>query len=331
MQNFERLKLDTDGSFLRSLARKAAMKTNADFGGLNLKAREGKASDIFGDGGPRDPKVQMALRALILAPDWTESNLVTVLNTVKTGNILGEPAEMERIEKNMYRHMWLRVGSRALAIQFIINMLLAGIDPDRDLYDLYEEAGFFGKVDDNTPKWSKFRWLDVNASLFSPTESRKFVSVFGHFGDPLKWTADFFNDSPIAPLDRKGSVAARMVVETITGADYSGRRFTTWREIMGIDYDAGVYQRKTTLKDGTVMMPGDSKAGKYAGKLSRFSTKTGAVSLEQVLGGGYLWTQLFKFMPLQGRAAIEFVTGQKDAFDFMMELTGTKYGRTYPK
>jgi homoaconitase/3-isopropylmalate dehydratase large subunit len=100
---------------------------------------------------------------------------------------------------------------------------------------------------------------------------------------------------------------------------------------MGIDYDAGVYQRKTTLKDGTVMMPGDSKAGKYAGKLSRFSTKTGAVSLEQVLGGGYLWTQLFKFMPLQGRAAIEFVTGQKDAFDFMMELTGTKYGRTYPK
>ena len=330
--NFERLKTDTDGSFRRALARKAALKTNADFGGLNLKAREGKASDFMGAGGPRNPRVQMALRAMILAPDWTESNLVTVLNVLKAQNVLGQPDELKRIEKNMYRHMWLRVGSRALAIQFVINSLLAGLDPDRDLFDMYREAGFFGQEGDkNIPKWSKFRWLDINASLLSPTESRKFISVFGHFGDPLKWTADFFNDSPIAPLDRKGSVAMRMIVETITGADYSGRRFTTWREIMGIDYDAGVYQRKTTLSDGTIKLPGESKAGKYAGKLSRFSTKTGAVSLEQVLGGGYLWTQLFKFMPLQGRALIEFVTGQKDAFDFAMEFTGTKYGRTYPK
>lgn len=331
-KNFDWVKNDTDGSRKRALARKAAMKVNADFGGLNLKAREGKATDYFGYGGPRNPRTQMMLRALILAPDWTESNLVTILGMLKGADVLGQPDMLKDIEKNMYRHMWIRVGSRALAIHFVINLLMAGIDPERDLYDLYKEAGFFGQEGDKSiPKWSKFRWLDANFSLFSPTESNKFVSVLGHFGDPLKWTTDFFFDSPIAPLERKGSVAARAVAEFITGADYSGRRFTTFREIMGIDYDAGVYQRKTTLKDGTVMLPGDSKAGKYAGKLSRFSVETGAVNLEQIFGGGYLWTQLFKFAPLQARGMMEYITGQKDGFDFLMEFTGTKYGRTYPQ
>jgi len=227
--------------------------------------------------------------------------------------------------------MWLRVGSRALTISFLINLLLSGVDPDRDLYDLYQQAGFFGKTDDETPSWWKFRWLDVNATLFSPTDSRKYVSVAGHFGDGVKWTADLLKDGPLAPLERKGSVAMRAVVEAITGADYSGRRFTTLREILGMDYDAGYYQRKTTLSDGTVMMPGDSKAGKYKGKLSRFSVKTGSVDLEQVLGGGYLWTQVFKFTPLQVRGMVEYILGQKDGFDLLMETTGTKYGRTYVK
>ena len=326
----DRLKADYDGSYMRALARQAAKKINADFGGLNLRAREGKVSDLFKDGGPRDPRVQMALRALILAPDWTESNLFTVLAALKKENVLAQPKEIDRMTKNVYRHMWLRVGSRALAIQALINLLLSGVDPDRDLYDLYEEAGFFGGDEEN-PSWWKFRWLDINASMFSPTESKKFISVAGHFGDPLKWTADIINDGPLAPLERKGSVAMRAVVEAITGADYSGRRFTTLREITGTDYAAGTYQRKTTLADGTVKLPGDSKAGKYAGKLSRFSVKTGSVDLEQVLGGGYLWTQVFKFTPLQIRGLAEYILGQKDGFDLLMEATGTKYGRTYVK
>jgi len=330
-EHYEELKSDYDGSFRRALARRAAKKINADFGGLNLRAREGKVSDLFRDGGPRDPRVQMALRALILAPDWTESNLYTILAALKKENVLAQPDVLDRMNKNVYRTMWLRVGSRALTISFLINLLLSGVDPDRDLYDLYQQAGFFGKTDDETPSWWKFRWLDVNATLFSPTDSRKYVSVAGHFGDGVKWTADLLKDGPLAPLERKGSVAMRAVVEAITGADYSGRRFTTLREILGMDYDAGYYQRKTTLSDGTVMMPGDSKAGKYKGKLSRFSVKTGSVDLEQVLGGGYLWTQVFKFTPLQVRGMVEYILGQKDGFDLLMETTGTKYGRTYVK
>jgi len=324
------MRADPEGT-LRRLAKMAADKVNGDFGGLNLRARGGKVTDLFGKGGPRDPRVQMALRALILAPDWTESNLYTVLAAMKREDISGSTEAMQRAKQNMFRHMWLRVGSRALAIQFMINLLLAGLDPDRDMYDMYEEAGFYGKKSDDTPSFLKFRWLDVNASMLSPTESKKFISIFGHFGDPLKWTADIINDGPLAPIDRKGSVAMRAIVEAITGSDYSGRRFTTLREILGMDYDAGEYQRKTTLADGTVKYAGESKSGKYAGRLSKFSVKTGPVELEQILGGGYLWTQVFKFTPLQVRGVVEYILGQKDGFDMLMELTGTKYGKTYVK
>lgn len=329
-QNADKIRPDNDpdGRYVRMLAREAAEKVNADFGGLNMRARTGKVDDLFGKGGPRSAKAQMMLRGLLLAPDWTESNLYTVMASFKRGDTYATPREINDMRRNMYRTMWLRVGSRAMMLQLLGMLFMAGLDDDKDLYDLYCEAGFPGCGDDAAPHWAKFRWLDLNLSALSPSESRKFVSVLGHFGDPIKWTVDLIKDGPFAPIDRKGSVALRSIVEFITGSDYSGRRFTTLSELLGID-QPGVYQRRTRLANGEVRYPGESRGGKYKGQLSRFSVKTGPLRLDQATS--YMMTQGLKFVPLQARGLAEYLTGAKDGFDLTAELLGAKYGRTYVK
>jgi hypothetical protein len=315
-----------DDEYKFEIARIAAEQVNADFGGLDLRGRSGKLSDYFGEPGPRNPVHQMVLRGLFLAPDWTESNATAFLGMLKRGKRFATPAEVQNIQRAAYRTMWMRVASRAMMLQLALNMALAVTDPDKSLADLYAESGFPGFGDEDAPKASKLRWLDVNISRMSPSESRKFLSVWGHFMDPLKWSVEAVNEGFLAPIERKGSSAMRGLYEMVSGANWAGRRYNTLQDFY--NWDPEYYQYRVVDEDGTVHMPGEEKRGRYEGMMTRPSSRTGHVRTDELP----LWAfdQSMKFVPLQVRALIDYVMGSHDALDAMAQMVGAKMSRTYP-
>lgn len=333
----ERLKTDYDGAFRLGLATQVANLSNDDFGGMNHMARGGRIDTLAKPSFlktkiamPRHARTAMLARALLLAPDWTESNLMTVLRSVWKDGKMAEDKEILEIGRKLHQHMWLRVVSRGLFLQILINAVMAGLDDERDIWDLYKEAGFPGYGDDLAPKWQKLRWLDINLSMLSPNDSRKFVSILGHFADPFHWTMDMFGERGglMTPLMKKGSPGAKTVLSFIDGVDWAGRRFTTWDEFWGTDDDAGIYQRRTKQSDGTYKEAGESKAGRYQFQISRYGLDKGPVGADQMFT--YTFEQLRRFFPIQTRTAMDYAMGTKDGFDFIGGMLGFKATRTWP-
>jgi hypothetical protein len=329
----ERLKTDYDGSFRKGLVKGIADLSNGDFGGMNSQATHGRIDTLKGLGisMPRHARTTMLMRALFLAPDWTESNLMTVMRTFWKDGDMATDDEMNNINRRLHQHMWLRVISRGLFLQITINAIMAGLDPDRDFLDLYREAGFPGYSDDLAPKWQKLRWLDANVSLLSPNESRKFISVMGHFADPFHWATDMFNEDGgfLSPIMKKGSPGAKAVLSAMTGVDWAGRRFSSFEEFWGIDTDAGVYQRRTKQSDGTYKEAGESKAGRYKWQISHYGLDRGSVASGELFT--YTLEQLRRFLPIQTRTLMDTAMGTKDEMDLLMDLLGFKGSRTWPK
>ena len=240
-------------------------------------------------------------------PDWTESNAVAFLGMLKRGKRFATPAEIQQIQTAAYRTMWLRVAGRAVMLQLALNMALAVSDPEKSLADMYAEAGFPGFGDADAPKASKLRWLDANISRFSPNESRKFLSVWGHFADPIKWGVEAVNDGLLAPFEKKGSSAVRGLYEYITGSNWAKRRYNTLQEFYGW---------------------GEHEDGRFKGQMTRPSSRIGHVRNDELP----LWAfdQSMKFVPLQIRALIDYAMGSHDALDAFAQMLGAKMSRTYP-
>lgn len=333
----ERLKTDYDGSFRLGIATQVSNLSNDDFGGMNHMARGGRIDTLAKPrflktkiAMPRHARTTMLARALLLASDWTESNLMTVLRSVWKDGKMADDKEILEIGRKLHQHMWVRVVSRGLFLQILINAVMAGLDDERDIWDLYKEAGFPGYGDELAPKWQKLRWLDINLSMLSPSDSRKFISILGHFADPFHWTMDMFGERGglMTPLIKKGSPGAKTVLSFIDGADWAGRRFTTWDEFWGIDDDAGIYQRRTKQSDGTYKEAGESKAGRYQFQISRYGLDKGPVGADQMFT--YTFEQLRRFLPIQTRTAMDYAMGTKDGFDFIGGMLGFKASRTWP-
>ena len=327
-----RLKTDYDGSFRRELATQVAHLVNKDFGGINQRGRSGKIEDALGFAGPRHAKNYMTSRALLLASDWTESNLMTVVGAIFKDGRMGSTQEIDQIGKNMHRQMWARVATRAIILQTIGNMILAGLDDDRDMADMYIEAGLPGFGDDEAPHWGKLRWLDINMSIFSPDSSRKFASTWGQFADPGHWLALALTDVPghgiMAPYIRKASPGVKMVMELITGKDWAGRVYTDHDELAGTD-NKGLFQKSVRRKDGSWSWRGDPKGGRLKGQTSKQGLGSGGVGPSQM--PSYIIEQLRRFVPIQARTLFDMSMGSKDWIDFIGDLSGFKMSTTYPK
>ena len=96
------------------------------------------------------------------------------------------------------------------------------------------------------------------------SERRKYFSIFGHFTDPLK-----FMIHPLQSAKHKKSIVAGMFFDALDGKDWAGRRYTTYKELLGIDTEKGFY--KTTRKGK--FKKGDPKSGKLAGQTVTFDFK----------------------------------------------------------
>ena len=257
------------------LAKMSANLINDDFGGLHLQ-RKG-----------RNPTYQHIFRLFALAPDWTESNVQSMIKAVKGG---------EKMEREMYRKFWSSIITKGLFFTTVANVIMASMDDD-DWWERYEKAWMAGN----------FRWLDVDITplykLFGgESEERRYFSIFGHFKDPIKFIVH-----PIRSAKYKGSVIFGIFMEALTGADWSGRKFTTWKELFGLE--------------GTKSDP-----DKYKGKTVKYGTGR---PLEITQLPSYFINQLIGSQPIQVQNFIGWLNGEMEGFEALANSMGLNTGIGY--
>ncbi|MFH2060068.1 MAG: hypothetical protein ABIJ59_14355 [Pseudomonadota bacterium] len=294
--------MDTDKA-----AKMVANLINDDFGGLHLQ-RMG-----------RNPTVQHMFRMFALASDWTESNIRTMVKAVKAGG---------KEESELYRRFWAGIFTKAIGLTVIANLLMAKLDDDdEDTINTWQRF-----VRNYKQAWDTggFRFLEVDITplykaLGGKTEKRKYFSILGHFKDPIKFI--FY---PPRSAHHKGSVVYRFFYEIFSGEDWAGRRFTKTGELLGIDYDKGLY--KTTRRG--LYRKGDPKWGKLKGKTVTWDfAGKGSIGWDQV--PSFMLHQIKGWQPIQIQNLLSWWAGEQEGFDAVGNSLGlgirTTYGDEEPK
>ncbi|MCF7835797.1 MAG: Eco57I restriction-modification methylase domain-containing protein [Candidatus Marinimicrobia bacterium] len=264
---------------INKLAKLAANLINDDFGGLHLK-RMG-----------RNPTYQHIFRLFALAPDWTESNIRTIVKMIEGG---------DKMEKRFYRRFWAGVIVKGMAATVLANLLLSiggDDDDDEEFLKKYRMAWDAGN----------FKWLDVDITRTARLtgykgEERKYFSIFGHFKDPLK-----FMIHPIRSAHYKGSVMYSFFQELLTGTDWSGRKFTTWQELFGL---------VGTEKDQE----------KYKWQTVKYGTGR-PLEIKQI--PSFLASQLIGAQPIQVQSMIGWMSGEIGGFEAVTTSIGLHTSTTY--
>lgn len=286
-----RKKLESGAITKEEIASLAADVANDDFGGLNLQKMR------------RNPTTQHAARLLLLAPDWTESNVRSMVKAFKTGS-----------EGKVYRALWGRVLLRAGGATVLWNAIMAGFDDEEDFWSMYQKAWDQGGL-----RWTSMDITPIYRGLGGDSEKRKWFSFLGHFRDPIK-----FIIHPAQSAKHKSSILAGAVLEALEGTDWKGQTFTTFDELLGID-DKGLY--KTTRKGK--YEKGDPKGGKLAGQTVAWKFGGGAIDPEQV--PSFLLNQARGLTPIQVQNLIAWLYGEIDGFDAMSKSLGLTTQTSYPK
>lgn len=248
------------------IARRVAGLINADFGGLHLE-RIG-----------RNPTVQHLFRIFALAPDWTESNIRSMVSALKIGG---------KEETQMYQRFWGRIALKGAALTTLANFALAGGDLD-EMWENYKRAWEAGDL-----KWMDMDITPIYEMFGGKSGQRKYLSVFGHFKDPLKFANPF---TVVKAAHYKGSIAYSTAFELMAGADWAGRKFTTFRELL---------ETGETVKWG----PGRP------------------ISAEQF--PSYVLSQVKGSQPVQIQNILSWITGEMEGFDAIANSLGLGVRTTY--
>ncbi len=307
------------------IARMVAKMTNADFGGLHLE-RMG-----------RDKSLQHLLRLVLLAPDWTESNVQTMVKAFKTSQgtnvwrrltgrelLTKKQKEEARIENNMYRRFWMRALFRTAFVSTAANLALAlvGIWDDDDEKKYWEEVTDLYKKSFKDPERGNWLSVDVTPLYYRLTSEEdlkeeedvhKYFSVLGHFYDPVKFILD-----PFTSLKNKGSVITKIGAEAYTGTNWQGKRFTSLDELIGTD-NKGVYMTSSKKYGYRV---GDEKGGKLTGQLTRWKRTGdyGSVKYEEL--PSFMLNNIRGLMPIPVQNGLSFALGEISAFDAVSHGVG---------
>ena len=289
------------------LAKVTAQNANDDFGGLNLQKLR------------RNPKLQHLFRLTFLAPDWTESNVRTMLGLFAGGE-----------KGKLYQIVWTRVAMRALLMTAAFNyMIAAGGDPD-EFVKIHKAAWKAGK---DSGGWRRLRWLEADvtrvarwmgeAGLDVQGGSNKYFSILGHFRDPVKFVL-----TPLRSLRHKGSVLSQTVQEALEGVDWADRRFTSFAELAGFD-DKGFYKRSGVAPSGREYFKGEPKGGKLAGQAVAWKWgASGPITYSEI--PSFLYAQMRSLSPIQIQNLWAWMAGELDGFDAITKSAGLMTSRTWP-
>ena len=296
-------KLRTGDVQRHDLAKMVANLVNDDFGGLHLQ-RMGRTAEA-----------QHLFRLAALAPDWTESNVRSMAKAFQRGQ-----------EGQMYRAFWGRIAWKGVVATTMFNLMMAAFDDE-----LEGDTATARFIDQQKKAWKagNLKWMGADITpiakmLGSKDGRRKYLSLIGHFRDPVK-----FISHPVRSAQHKSSIVGRLFMEAMTGQDWAGRNFTTFSELLGID-DKGEYK---TTKAGSYRK-GEPKGGKLTGKTVRNRRgAAGAVEPSQI--PSYLLHEARGMLPIQVQNAMSWATGELDAFDAVLKSMGvlvqTDYGKEEKK
>jgi hypothetical protein len=272
---------------LREIFKIAGKVTNDDFGGLNLQQ--------FG----RGARKQRAIRNFFLAPDWTESNVRTVLKMsgALTKKFYPREADITRQEVATYRAFWGQVLTKQLAIAAATNMAVwafAKKDPVAEFKKGWRDSGL---------KWvyENYTHVDIGPVLKSLGANKYGYDVFfdtmGHFADPGKW----FKDPPksmLQTLKNKSSWVVGRMLSAIEGKDWAGRR----------------YKGTEALVDDGVL-----------GGFTHYDyTKSGAIELDETPAFILDTIKSFSPIPLQGLYELSHTWGEMSAIESISQMVGLR-------
>ena len=316
-------------------AKMVANLINDDFGGLHQGRMAGKFGLNY------NPTIYHIARLLLLAPDWTESNVRSMVKAVYTS---------KKEERTLYRKFWSRIILRGMTATTILNLIIASMDTEEDENTLDAFARRFKKA------WDRgyLRWLDVDITPIYKKLGYKdidgYFSLIGHFRDPVKFIVD-----PVSSAKHKGSYLFRMVFEALTGGDWRNRPFTSWDEFIGLDDEKGIYKvskknpdydkKKPESKDNQKYLykKGESKAGKHQWAFTKWGTSHSIKVFDfstvpkfmakpswknvPVIGGKsqivpYTLAQVRGGQPIQMQNAMSYMSGELDGFTATMKSIG---------
>ena len=273
------------------LAKQAAILLNEDFGGLHLDRMH------------RNKTMQHIFRLTFLAPDWTESNVRTMVRAFERGE-----------GGHIYRRFWTRILTRGAFITVALNMLSA-LPPDEDNEKYLDRLITLYKKAFEHPK--RLNWLSVDITPLYELltgkddaevigDKRKYFNILGHFKDPYKFIV-----YPVRSVKNKSSVIMKMALDAVFGTNWQGKRYTSVSEFIGVDGN-GKYSTSSKEKGYRV---GEQKGGKLTGQLTKWSPtgKKGPISWEEM--PSYIMYQLKGWMPIPMQNIVSYTMGDIDGFD----------------
>ena len=273
------------------LAKRVAELINDDFGGLHLQ-RMG-----------RNPTGQHIFRLAALAPDWTESNVNTMVKMFGKGG---------KDKRRFYRKFWAGVLAKGAMMTVMANFILAGGDPE-EFWENYKIAWKQGNL-----KWMAADITPIYKAFGGKSDEHKYFWPIGHFKDVFKFIAH-----PIRSAKQKGSVVFNFFLEAVTGTDWAGKRYTELDELIGTD-DKGLYQttRKGFYKEG------DPKGGKLAGQTVTWDFIGGnPITYKQL--PSFIISQIKGSQPVQLQNLMAWTAGEMSGFDAVANSMGLGVSSSY--
>jgi len=229
------------------------------------------------------------------------------------------------METAFYRKFWAGVLWKAGFLTVLSNMIMAVFDKDDE-----EAKGMIQRFLRNYRKaWEvgNLNWLGTDITpiyrMFGGSgERRRYFSILGHFKDPIKFIL-----KPLVSAKHKGSVLFKMFFEALTGTDWRGRRFTTYKELIGADKEKGYY--KTTRKGK--YKAGDPKFGKLKGQtvVWDYKKRGGTITYDQI--PSYIISQAEGATPVQVQNLISWITGEMAGFEAGGRSLGLRVSVGYEK
>lgn len=300
-----------------ALAARVGKLMNDTYGGINWDRMHGTRM--------QDKTMRQISSLMLLAPDWTSSNLRMAMKSIAKGD-----------EGTLYRKAWGRVILRGAALTTAANAIMAVWDDTDDdgnqlswpdaMARRYSKAYDIGRL--------RSTMIDITPLyhvIGGDETKRAYFSVFGAYTDPIKMLTSFGDF-----VESKGSFLSKASDELKSGENWQHKEFTTLDEVLGMD-DKGTYAKTTTehaagdispttgkpyLRDQQGHDEGDEKGGKLTGQLTKWPQGVhGGVTKGQL--PSYILNQVRGLMPTGIQNVWQIASGEQDATTGILNAVGS--------
>lgn len=290
---------------------------NDTYGGINWQRMHGTKM--------QDPTFRQISSLLLLAPDWTSSNLRFAKKAFERGD-----------EGSLYRKSWARVILRGVALTAAANAALAFMDEEDDdgnpltwAEAMQRRAGKAG--DAGHLRSTMIDVTPLYRAIGGDPGKRAYFSIFGAYTDPIKMLAH-----PTDFLESKGSFITKSGLELLTSQNWQHKEFTTLDEFLGMD-DKGKYAKGQTAHDKDDISPttglpykktqeghdeGDERGGKMGGQLTKWP-QGGAHPVTWGQAPSFVMSQVLGMMPTAAQNFWQIASGENDAVTGILNATGS--------